>query len=214
MFSFAAVHAEDGTRIACGILELVDESQYLSAEMDALTAPESGTGAVVVFPLEDTGRVCFMGSAVDLEADLVSTLNTGGDDCTAENGCGAHIHEGMDCTNSTTQEGHFYNSDELQDDPWRLVGYRTTDENGFAYFLDCLEPKVEDYDGRAFIVHANNGDRISCGLLQRGGSTTLAPTASPAPAGAAGPPMSSSVMGIFPTGSLWSLIALLLVVYN
>lgn len=192
----------------------MEESQYLSADTDALTTPEAGTGSVVVYPLEDTGRVCFMGSAVDLEVNLVSNLTSGGDDCSAKNGCGAHVHEGMDCTNSTTQEGHFYNIDELEEDPWSLVGYLSTDENGFAYFMDCLEPKVEDYDGRAFIVHANNGDRISCGLLQRGGSTTLAPTSSPAPAGAAGPPTSSSVMGIFPIGSLWSLIALLFVVYN
>jgi hypothetical protein len=152
-----------------------------------------------------------MGSAVDLEANLVSYLTTDGDDCSADNGCGAHVHEGMDCTNSTTQAGHFYNSDELQEDPWRLVGYLSTDENGFAYFMDCLEPNVEDYDGRAFIVHANNGSRISCGLLQRGGSTTLAPTLSPAPAGAADT-MTSSAIDAFPIGSLVGLIALLLAV--
>jgi hypothetical protein len=46
--------------------------------------------------------VCFIGEAIDLDANVTSFL-WGGPDCTAANGCGVHIHEGFDCTNFDTQ---------------------------------------------------------------------------------------------------------------
>jgi len=161
------VHAENGTRIACGLLERVDTSETLATETVPLTDAVAGAGPVVIYPFD--GRICFMGSAVQLEPDLVSFLaNESSTNCTAKNGCGAHVHEGKDCTNDDTQLGHFYNADELEEDPWALVGYLTTDSAGDAYFVDCLTTLEDDYDGRAFIVHANDGSRVACGLLERG----------------------------------------------
>ena len=206
------MHAEDGSRIACGILEVVDESEYLSADTAALTEPASGIGSVVVYPLngDDEGRVCFLGRAVDLEPNLVSFQTTAAEsnnntingDCTAENGCGAHVHAGTDCTNTTTQMGHFYDSAALDTDPWSTIGYLTTNDEGLAYFVGCLEPKAVDvdYDGRAFILHSNNGTRVSCGLLQRGdantNTTTLAPTMSPGVTAGMSSPTASSVASL------------------
>lgn len=212
------MHAEDGSRIACGILEVVDESEYLSADTAALAEPASGIGSVVVYQLngDDAGRVCFMGRAIDLEPNLVSFRTTAdnnvmGDDCTAENGCGAHVHAGTDCFNTTTQMGHFYDSAAFDTDPWSTVGYLTTNNEGLAYFVGCLEPKVfGHYDGHAFIVHASNGTRVSCGLLQRGdaATTTLSPTMSPGvTAGMSSPTASSSaiVMRSSLVGLWWAL---------
>lgn len=72
-----------------------------------------------------------------------------------------------------------YNNITFSEDPWARVGYLATDSTGFAHYVDCLETGETQYDGRTFVVHANDGSRISCGLLERSGD--MEPTSSPAP---------------------------------
>lgn len=47
--------------------------------------------------------VCFVGSAGNLEADIKSVYGGGGTDCSAANGCGVHVHSGIDCGDTETQ---------------------------------------------------------------------------------------------------------------
>jgi len=184
------VHAENGTRVGCGLLvEQTSPGGLLAADTAALT--DAGvTGAVTVYPMSD-GKVCYFGYSPDTtEPDLLSVL-VGGTNCTATNGCGAHIHEGTSCANATEQLGHFYNKDTLTADPWIVSGYISTDSAGLAYFSDCVDTDESDYDGRAFIIHANDGSRVSCGLLAPVDDTlpttapakvpTAAPNAAPTP---------------------------------
>lgn len=131
LHSYTKVHAEDGSRIGCGILEAVDQSDanILSAETEALS--DSGvTSSVLVYSIKET-KVCFFGSARGLETNLLSFLD-GGVDCQETNGtfqislllggvhaqsmgltiffflvvvawitgCGAHIHAGVDWSQS------------------------------------------------------------------------------------------------------------------
>jgi hypothetical protein len=170
-----SVHAEDGSRVGCGLLTKVDGSQLLSADTEPLADSEV-TGVVTVYKLGT--NVCFFGFSENLEPDLSSVL-ADGTDCNAGNGCGAHIHTGYSCDNTTTQEGHFYDSDALDTDPWKFAGYLSTDTDGMGYFTDCLETGETDFADRAFIVHANDGSRVSCGLLATAtdDSPTMAPTA-------------------------------------
>lgn len=60
-----------------------------------------------------------------------------------------------------------YDTEVFSEDPWARVGYLTTDDDGFAYYVDCLQTGETEFDGRAFILHSNNGSRVSCGLLAR-----------------------------------------------
>lgn len=110
--------------------------------------------------------ICYMGSARMLEADLSSIHgDTNGMDCQATNGCGVHVHAGTDCTNSTTQMGHYYNADILNADPWAIIGYTSTDSDGNAGYVGCVSTGETTFLGKAFIIHANDGSRVSCGLL-------------------------------------------------
>jgi hypothetical protein len=156
-----SVHAEDGSRVGCGLLTKVDDKELLSTETEPLADSEV-TGAVTVHKL-GTG-VCFFGFSENLEPNLSSFL-VDGTDCNAPNGCGGHIHAGYSCDNTTTQEGHFYNPDIIAADPWKLAGYLSTDSDGMGYFTDCLETGETDYADRAFLVHNSGGSRVSCGLL-------------------------------------------------
>jgi hypothetical protein len=158
-----SVHAEDGSRVGCGLLTKVDGKELLSTETAPLADSEV-TGAVTVTKL-GTG-VCFFGFSENLEPNLLSFLvDDTSTDCDAANGCGGHIHAGYSCENSTTQEGHFYNADTIAADPWKVAGYLSTDSDGMGYFTDCLEAGETDYDERAFVVHNSAGGRVSCGLL-------------------------------------------------
>jgi hypothetical protein len=82
----------------------------------------------------------------------------------SDSSCGTHIHEGQSCANAESQGVHLYSG--LEVDPWLTVGYLTTDSQGSATFVDCLETGVETFDGRAFIIHNSAGGRVSCGLLE------------------------------------------------
>ncbi len=126
--------------------------------------------------VKEAGEVCFFGEAYGLERELVSVrADPIGTDCTAGNGCGLHVHSGISCTNSTTQGGHYYST---ADDPWATIGYLTTDTDGYALFFDCVSTGETNMEGHAFLVHADDGSRVSCGLLSEL-SATSSPTAAP-----------------------------------
>ena len=101
------MHSENGTRVGCGILERVAQSNNtLVAATESLTDTRV-TSDVTALIVKNT--VCFYGAAINLERNLQSFLD-GGSDCMDTNGCGAHLHSGYDCANETTQEGHHYNA--------------------------------------------------------------------------------------------------------
>ncbi len=128
--------------------------------------------------VKEAGEVCFFGEAYGLERELVSVrADPIGTDCTAGNGCGLHVHSGISCTNSTTQGGHYYRT---AVDPWSTTGYLTTDADGFALFFDCVSTGEPDIEGHAFVVHADDGSRVSCGLLVSEPEETYSPTEAPA----------------------------------
>lgn len=162
------VHSMNGTRIGCGIIERAPTNRLLETRTSNLTA--SGvTSDVVVQTIDDTA-VCYFGSARKLEPSLVSYLNENktlmGTNCNFTNGCGVHIHNGTSCFNRTTQGGHYYNEATYPNDPWLYTMYHSTDRNGDAYFTGCVESGVTDFANRPFILHSDNGTRVSCGRLR------------------------------------------------
>lgn len=145
------------------------------------------TETTIMIPQWDSSPndvVCFVGSGEGLEPDLMSTYGGGGTDCSAGNGCGVHIHSGMGCEDSTAQGGHWYDSATVSEDPWKQVGYKLTSASGTADFADCVQVGFDVktdpslLEGRAFVVHNNDGSRASCGLMTAAVEPTPAPTPS------------------------------------
>lgn len=57
-------------------------------------------------------------------------------------------------------------------DPWKIPGYLYTDVNGEADFAGCAQigedvRNTNDLEGRAFVIHAEGGGRISCGIIEK-----------------------------------------------
>merc|ERR1712137_858441 len=101
------------------------------------------------------------GIASGLQSSLLSE-ESGGENCTAKNGCGAHVHRGDSCANSTTQGGHYF---EGIVDPWAPVRYTLTNAIGGASFAFMIRSSATDIVGKPFILHNDAGGRISCGIL-------------------------------------------------
>ena len=60
----------------------------------------------------------------------------------------------------------------MAEDPWKIIGYSATDEDGFGQFASCVSTGydlVSDPSllvGHAFIVHGEDGGRVSCGIIE------------------------------------------------
>ena len=66
----------------------------------------------------------------------------------------------------------------LTEDPWAIIGYLETDSIGVGTYANCVRTGfdlVSDpslLTGRAFIVHAEDGSRISCGIIEEASSSS------------------------------------------
>jgi hypothetical protein len=174
--------------VACGILQEADHNMLvLKTETTPLEDSSVTAEITAVAGYRKAGEVCFFGSASGLERELVSfNADPVGTDCTAVNGCGVHVHRGESCLNTLMQGGHYYSTAE---DPWTATGYLTTNgEGSSAIFFNCVSTGETEFEGRAFLVHSDDGSRVSCGLLvskphdmmnmNMGGSPTAAPASS------------------------------------
>lgn len=85
-----------------------------------------------------------------------------------DNACGIHVHEGTSCDDAL---GHYYSSD-LAADPWATVRYVVSDaSSGIATGQNVrvtTGKTLFDMEGRVFLVHDFDGNRIACGLLSHG----------------------------------------------
>jgi hypothetical protein len=81
--------------------------------------------------------------------------------------CGIHIHSGTTCATAADVGGHFW--DASVPDPWitAIGSVYNSDDEGCAKSEFTVDSGF-DYDtniGHAVVVHAQNGDRIGCGVL-------------------------------------------------
>jgi hypothetical protein len=152
--------------VACGILKST-EKNVMKTETAPLGDSSVTAEITAVAGIKEASEICFFGKAAGLERDLVSfAADPVGTDCTAVNGCGVHVHSGESCVNTMMQGGHYYST---VDDPWVTPGYLTTDAEGSsAIFFECVSTGETEFEGRAFLVHASDGTRVSCGLLVSG----------------------------------------------
>jgi len=148
------VHDSDGKCVACGILGLTQSSA--SATLTELSG--SGVTGKVMLYTTDT-KIIGAGEASGFEGNLNDDVN-----CTATNGCGAHVHSGSDCSSATTQGGHYFK--EGATDPWASIGYHGTSPQGHGQFVFSVTTSERTVDGKPFIVHNNAGGRVACGVLK------------------------------------------------
>jgi hypothetical protein len=175
VFSCPTVNGQDGSPVACGILQ-----QTAVNVLSTSTVPMGGSnvsaGVTAISGIKSDDQVCFFGSADGLERELVSVMNDpAGPGCTAANGCGLNMHSGTACTDSSTMGGNFHSTTE---DPWISTGYlsTSTDEVGHSTFFHCFSTGETTMDGRPFVIHADDGTPVSCGLLMLAEMADMADT--------------------------------------
>merc|ERR1712136_223284 len=143
-----------------------------------LVRQTSNVWSVTTAEIDSSGvegsAILLTGATTVIGAGMASGLTANATDCSATNGCGAHVHSGTSCDSTSNQGGHYYNTD---DDPWATIGYTSTDSEGDARFVFSVENEGVDIDGRTFIIHWDDGSRASCGLI--GLASTSAPTMAP-----------------------------------
>jgi hypothetical protein len=183
-FSCSAVYRQDGSRVACGLLEKATEN-VLNTETLSLEN-YNVTSGITTISSSDAGLyagtdLCFFGMAYGLERELVSTLAEPAEsDRTAVGGCRARLLSGTGCTDCTTQGNNFYKSD-METDTWETVGYRTTDADGKAVFFDCVNTARVAFEGNPFVINSDDGSRVSCDfLLMVHEDEMVSPAAAPA----------------------------------
>ncbi len=87
----------------------------------------------------------YAGKVENIEANLTDAS------CTDLNWCGVHVHSGKSCFNSTTQGGHYYNNETIEEDPWIDARYFTNDDNVSSSFSGLLDIGTADIEGRVFV---------------------------------------------------------------
>ena len=105
----------------------------------------------------------------------------GGQDCQATYGCGMHLHEQeFECTTPADAGSPIFGTS----NPWGDVGYLSTDANGDALFVDCVDVGTSNLEDQTFVVHDNEGNGVACGVLE----SAVLQTRTPAPVQAPPPP--------------------------
>jgi hypothetical protein len=122
-------------------------------------------------PIRVNGKVDVYFLGMDaMDMDFLFKLS--GLEANCEN-CGIHIHEGITCSSPELVLGHYWDSnDGKTPDPWNSEygAVYHTDGKGKAkgnYFLNSGYD-IDENDGHAVVVHDQDGNRIACGVLQRG----------------------------------------------
>jgi len=157
------LHESDGTRVACGLLgaTAVDE-----APTTASTATIRAKVAVGSYPGTTNDVKGFVKIDSDEDAAFLKISGTVTGLEPSVTGAGVHVHTGFTCDNATEVLGHYFEEGTV--DPWLVTTY-DTDANGNA----AIDLEVPGFTmagtlpiaGRAFVLHAANGDRVGCGLI-------------------------------------------------
>jgi Cu/Zn superoxide dismutase len=155
-----------GERIACGVTEVVPIAVPLVVKTWSKYPGSTWSDTV-------SGIVTLIDEAAVIDTVALSWELQGVDDaCPIGSGnvCGIHIHTGTSCDTAEEVGGHFYNTDEVSEDPWTAVRYSSA--NGVTTSSDTTEVAIgfdrSSIIGRAVVVHnsVGAGERIACGIIQ------------------------------------------------
>lgn len=79
------------------------------------------------------------------------------------------VHTGVTCESASEVYGHYYDSSAWSSDPWTTT--YTSDASGAATIDNLVMDGFSvsgtyPVAGRAFVVHASDGTRVGCGVLE------------------------------------------------
>ena len=75
---------------------------------------------------------------------------------------------GTGCADKEAQGGHYYDAEDIAEDPWKLASYYETSSEGEAAMIGCVltGAGAAEYTAKPFIVHDSLGGRVLCGVLE------------------------------------------------
>lgn len=143
--------------LGCGVLEEERKTNVLKAKMGlypGYTGDLDPRGKVTIaFKSDDTFEVFFRFRGLEEDVDIGEV----------------HIHEGTSCDSPEVVLGHFWKDDVVRD-LWMAQGgsVYSTDCNGKAKGSFNLYNGygIEENANHAFVIHAEDGTRVGCGLLE------------------------------------------------
>lgn len=150
------IHDSTGARIACGIIQLANVPSFV-----AYPGYTGNLATAGVMSVQATGTTQSLSWVLTAGLDTQCTGT-----CTATNCCGVHIHTGMDCSDSSTIGGHFYDSTALTTDPWLTVTYDASTMPSVMKDVAVETGKTaSEIEGRTMVIHDYSGARIACGTV-------------------------------------------------
>jgi len=165
------VHASDGSRIGCGVLESKTKqgkSGKVGKKAKSKKSKHSNLSADIgVYP-EYTGDITMSGNVEISFDEYAMDFMFEGEGLEADcANCGIHIHLGTTCSDADLVYGHYW-APAGTPDPWTGdVTYYDSDADGNATGDFIVENgyTIEGNVGHAVVVHASDGSRIGCGVL-------------------------------------------------
>jgi Cu/Zn superoxide dismutase len=145
------VHAQNGTRVGCGVLILQPALvATIGAYPGSTGSPPSGNVVMTTVP-----------GLSEYDLRLSVTLQN----VDASSIGGVHIHTGTTCASASAVGGHFW-LPTTDPDPWNPAQW-TSDASGNAIAEISLNSGVNFASNHHHVVtvHAPNGTRIGCGVL-------------------------------------------------
>merc|ERR550539_2304562 len=159
------VHASDGSRVGCGVLQ---------------TSKTRGCGATLTEKKLQACVTAYPGTNATVSGKIVVLVDTATDDLTYSYRMrgletsvvgGTHIHSGTTCDDASLVGGHYWDSgvNGTNPDPWTPAygAVYSTNENGVAKGEFPLNSGYgfDENLGHAVVVHASDGSRVGCGVL-------------------------------------------------
>eukprot|EP00928_Gymnodinium_smaydae_P003752 TRINITY_DN11327_c0_g2_i1.p1 TRINITY_DN11327_c0_g2~~TRINITY_DN11327_c0_g2_i1.p1 ORF type:complete len:360 (-),score=41.20 TRINITY_DN11327_c0_g2_i1:314-1330(-) len=163
------VHDQNGTRIACALMEQLSPAGDLLTVSSFSSYPgyagslvvQGSSKAFQVKGDESSYVLTYVLKGVDTQCGVKNISGVA-------NACGIHIHEGSDCKNKDTIGGHLYDKVNGSTDPWLPIMYTATKgaANGATIAVKVGLP-FGTISNKAVVIHDAGGKRIACGELKK-----------------------------------------------
>ena len=162
------IHAQDGARVACGVLSKGRKAFKACAKKEKMTLQT----CLHVYPGYDgdinvAGNVKVIFDGTDQKFKF--NMKNADVDCLPEDDtCGIYIHTGTTCDDADLVGGHYWNETKVED-PWTPAGGAVYESNSKGRSKGKFDINSGfDYSenaGHAVVVHDKNGVRYGCGVL-------------------------------------------------
>lgn len=126
-----------------------------------------------------TVTLTFSATGATLDWDLAGVDSACASGGTGGNSCGIHIHAGTSCIDHNLVEGHYYNSDTIDTDPW-TTSFTSSDDG--TTVTSSGSATVEygygyaDTIGKTLVIHDEQAARVTCTVIHYTETVVTIPT--------------------------------------